>query len=399
MRNPEFAPFPTDEYIARFDKARAEMETRELDALIVTSQENVVYFSGLQTIGWDSKHRPLAVILPRAKNCPPIMVLPETLYFVARETSWIDELRPWGGWRYPDAPTDPIVAIQLAIRDVLSDKSVIGLELGYGQRVGMSQSDFALLTANLGEAKIADASELLWALRMIKSPREADALRKACAATSAAFQAGFQALRAGMTEKELAGLMFSTMAAETNERPGFMMVRSGIRKYGMVNVLPFPKPMVEGELVVVDAGAKYKDYWADFMRMASIGEPTSEQRRFFDADLESQSAGVAALKPGAVAGDIFDICNNVLIARGLGEHAKIERIGHGVGLDMHEPPSIGRGSKTVIEPGMVLTVEPIFSDQPNYQLGNFALEDVVLITEAGQEILSLFPKELHIVRS
>ncbi|HBY96780.1 MAG: Xaa-Pro peptidase family protein [Ardenticatenaceae bacterium] len=399
MRNPEFAPFPTDEFVARYKKAQRLMEEQGIDALLLTSKENVIYFSGLQTIGWDSKHRPLGVIIPRAEGREPIMVLAETLFYVARETSWIEELRPWGGWRYPSAPSDPVIGIQQAIAELELTKGTIGMELGYGQRLGMSQSDYSMLVGGLPDANIVDMGDLLWQLRMIKSPREIEVIRKVCAATTAAFEAGFAAMRAGMTEKELAGIMFARMAEETNDRPGFMMVRSGPRKYGMVNVHPFNKPMNKGELVVVDAGATYKDYWADFMRMASIGEPTAEQRRFFEADLESQKVGVAAVKPGIPTREIFDASYNVLMETGFAEHARLERIGHGVGLDVHEPPSIGRGTTTIVQPGMILTVEPIFSDQPNYQIGNFALEDVVLVTETGHEVLSLFPKELHVVRT
>ena len=232
---------------------------------------------------------------------------------------------------------------------------------------------------------------------MIKSPLEIEALRKACAATTSAFEKGFSALRPGMREKELAGIMFAEMARHTDERPGFMMVRSGPRKYRMANVLAFDKPMRAGELVVVDSGAVYKDYWADFMRMSSIGEPTKEQRRFFDATLESQQAGVDKLAPGVTAHDIFSACNDVLVAHGLADYVTFERLGHGVGLDMHEPPSMARGSELVVRPGMVLTVEPVFWDRPDGKVGNFALEDVVVVTEEGHEVLSLFPKDLHIV--
>jgi Xaa-Pro aminopeptidase len=398
MRNPEFAPFPTEEFVARLQKAQRLMAEQGIDALLLTGKENVIYFSGLQTIGWDSKHRPLGVIIPQAADQEPLMVLPESLFHVARETSWIDELRPWGGWRIPGSPPDPVVGIQQAVAELGLTHGTIGLELGYGQRIAMSQADYVTLTIGLPDVNFVDESDLLWQLRTIKSPREVEAIRKVCAATTAAFESGFAAMRAGMTEKELAGIMFARMAQETNERPGFMMVRSGTRKYGMVNVTPFDKPLNKGELVVVDAGATYEDYWADFMRMASIGEPTAEQRRFFETELEAQQAGVAAIKPGVTTGEVFDACYSVFVKRGFTEHARLERIGHGVGLDVHEPPSIGRGTTTVIQPGMILTIEPIFSDLPNYQIGNFALEDMVLVTETGHEVLSLFPKELHVIK-
>jgi Xaa-Pro dipeptidase len=396
MRDPEYAPFPADEYAARVKKARVLMAEQDIDVLLVSSKENVVYFSGLQTIGWDSKHRPLMVLICQDSSKPVVMVLPESLSRVAYETSWIDELRPWGGWRMKDATPDPITGMHQAFAELDLDGKTVGLELGYGQRIGMSLSDYQALVHGLDGCRLVDASDLLWQLRMIKSPREIEALRKVCHATTRAFAAGFAALRAGVSEKEVAGIMFAEMARETNERPGFIMVRSGLRKYPMMNVQPFDKPIECGDLVVVDAGAVYKDYWSDFMRMAAIGEPTAEQRRFFDATLESQQAGVDKVAPGVTGGDIFSACYDVLVRRGLREHATIERVGHGVGLDMHEPPSLARGSNVVVRPGMVLTVEPVFWDQPDARIGNFALEDMVVVTDDGHEVISLFPKELYI---
>lgn len=397
INHPEYAPFPVDEYLDRVNRIRGEMRIRDIDALIVTSKENVVYFTGLQTIGWDSKHRPIVVIIPCDEHQPVVMVLPETLLNVAHETSWVNNLKPWGGWRVKDAAPDPITGAGQIMRELgLADRR-IGFELGYGQRLGMSQADYEGLRAQLPAAVIVDGSDALWQVRMIKSPREVDALRKVCDATTKAFEDGFAALHEGMNEREIAGVMFSRMATETNDRPGFVMVRSGPRKYPMMNVLPFDKPMNRGDLIVVDAGAVYRDYWADFMRMACMGEPTAEQRRFFDATLESQQAGVDIVRPGITGHEIFQACYDVLVKRGLKDHATIERVGHGLGLDVHEPPSLARGSEVVVRPGMVLTVEPVFWDKPNGRIGNFALEDVVVVTEDGYELLSLFPKHLHIV--
>jgi len=397
MHNPEFAPFPTEEYLARYEKARELMAEKGMDALVVTGKENVVYFSGIQTIGWYSKHRPLGVVLPHGADRKPMIVLHESLLSVARETSWIEDVCPWGGKRFSQEPPDPAGGFRKALSDLDLVHSTIGMELGYGHRLGISHTDFMTLKCSVAEAKFVDGSDLLWELRMIKSLREIEALRKACEATTAAFEEGFDSLRVGMTEKELAGIMFARMAKETHERPGFVMIRSGPRKYGMVNVEPFYKPIHRGELIVVDAGALYKDYWADFMRMACMGPVTAEQRRFFEAEVESLQAGVKVTRPGVTTGEIFEACFSVLLTRGFGEYLALERVGHSLGLDMHEPPSIARGGTIVVKAGMVLTIEPIFSDRPNYRIGNFGLEDVVLVTETGCEILSHFPKELHVV--
>ncbi len=389
-----YSPFPRSEYEYRLARIRKVMAAQKLDGLLLTSKENVVYLSGLQTIGWDSKHRPLGLIVP-TEDRMPVLVVAESLEYVAQESSWIEDVRLWGGVRVPGAPADPIIAIQQAVRDLRLTTGRIGWELGYGTRLAMPQADYEALRAALPEMKVVDGADALWKVRMIKSPAEVEAIRQACAATSRAFATGFKAIREGMTERQLAGILFGELAS-TNHRPGFVMIRSGRLKYRMINVEPFDKPMVRGDLVVVDLGATYKDYWSDFMRMASIGTPTKEQRAFFDCDLAAQKAGVAVIRPGIPTKTIFQACADVIKELGFAEHARIERVGHGVGLDVHEPPSIAHNSETLVEPGMVLTVEPIFFDRPDGKIGNFALEDVVAVTETGHEVLSTFPKDLWI---
>ncbi len=395
---PAYPMFPNEEFEARVAKARALMDARGIDALLLTAKENVVYFSGIRTIGWNSKHRPMGLVIARSNAKPVISILPETLYEVSWQSSWLDELRPWGGWRRADAAPDPLTAFHDACKELGVDRGKIGLELGYGQRIAMSQEDYDDLRKRLSGVTFVDAGPLLWELRMIKSPLEIEALKKACDATTKAFERGFSCLRPGMTERELAGIIMSELALQTGELPDFLMVRSGKLKYGMVNVAPFEKPMVPGDLVVVDVGANYNYYWSDFMRMASIGEPSAEQRRFMDAELASQQAGVDVIRPGIKLHEIFDACYERLIEHGMKEHVPgLERVGHGLGLDVHEPPSIAKGSNVIVQPNMVLTVEPIFWDRPDHVVGNFAIEDIMVVTETGHEVISTFPKELYVV--
>jgi Xaa-Pro aminopeptidase len=399
-REPAYAMFPTEEFLARVEKARTLMEKRGIDALLLTAKENVIYFTGIRTIGWNSKHRPMGVVIPRDNSKPVVSVIPETLVDVSFHSSWVDDIRPWGGWRVANADPDPLTGFQRACESLGVDKGTIGLELGYGQRIAMSQDDFKILTNGLPGATFVDAGTLVWDLRIIKSPREVDMLRKACDATDKAFEKGFKSIHPGMTERELGGIIMSELALQTDELPGFIMVRSGPMKYGMVNVAPFEKPLNPGDLVVVDVGANYNYYWSDFMRMASIGEPSAEQKRFFAAEIDSQQAGVDVIKPGIPLHDIFDACYEKLMEHGMKDHVPgLERVGHGLGLDVHEPPSIGKGIEVIAQPGMILTVEPIFWDRPNHVVGNFAIEDVIAVTETGQELLSKFPKTLYIAEA
>lgn len=96
--------------------------------------------------------------------------------------------------------------------------------------------------------------------------------------------------------------------------------------------------------------------------------------------------------------EVFNACYGELVNRGLKEHVPgLKGVGHGLGLEVHEPPSIIRGSDTVIQPGMVLTVEPIFWDQPDHRTGKYAIEDNILVTEDAHEVMSTFSKELFVV--
>jgi len=399
MHQPEYALFPTQEYLNRVEKARNLMEKQGIDALLLTEKVNVIYFTGLRTIGWTSKHRPMGVVVPRSKDHPVVIVIPENLYEVSHHCSWVTEISAYGGWRRTDVAPDPLTAFQNTCQSICGGKGVIGLELGYGTRVGMTQTDFKDLESRLKEYSLVDASSLLWDLRMIKSPNEIEAIRKVCDATSKGFERGFSAIYPGMSERDLAGIIMSELALQTDELPGFLMVRSGPLKYGMVNVEPFEKTLNPGDIVVTDVGATYKYYWSDFMRMACIGEPSPDQKRIFAGELAAQQAGVDVIKPGIKMHEIFDACYNTLMDHGLKEHVPgMERVGHGVGLDVHEPPSIAKGSSEIVQPGMILTVEPIFWDQPNHTIGNFALEDMVLVTETGHEVLSTFPKDLYVVK-
>lgn len=394
--DPEFATFPVSEYRRRHAAVSARMRERGIDALLVTSKENVVYFSGIQTIEWISKHRPMGLIVPVEPRAP-VLVIPETLVAVARETSWVEEVRPWGGVRIADAPADPVTAMERTLVELGLQDATIGFEHGYGQFLRFPKYQYDDLLARVPGVKVVDGADAIWRTRAIKSDLEAEAMRRVCAATDRAFEEGFAALREGMSEREIAAIMYARMARETGEQPEFMMVRSGKRKYGMSNVPPFDKKVEKGDLVVVDAGARYKNYVSDFMRMACIGEPSKDQRYMFDADLRAQIAGVEAVRPGATTGDVFDACYKVLADAKLTEHAKIARVGHGIGLEVHEWPSVDKGGEIALEPGMIITVEPIFSDRPNAQIGNFAIEDLVLVTPTGHEVLSKYPKELHLV--
>ena len=391
----EYSQFADEEYVGRYQRFQEAIGASNLDAVIVTAKENVLYFSGLQTVGWDTKTRPLALIM--AKGEEPIFVLPESLESVGEETSWVSKRYLWGGWRIKDAAKNPVEGIVAVLRQMGLEKARIGMEFGEEMYLAMHMTEFFDLQKQLPQATLTDAAQLIWELRVIKTPREIEYLRKACDATCKSFERGFEVMRAGMSEQELAGAMFEEMAKQTTYKPGFVVVRSGRLKYKMVNVPPFKdKCMENGEMILLDAGATYNDYWCDMMRMANIGGPSDEQLAFFQAEKQAQWAAVQTLRAGVLACDVVAAAVEVFDRLGFSEHVgTMERIGHGVGLDVHEPPNIAATNSQPLKAGMVVTVEPIFRDKDG-RVGNFGIENNLLITDTGYEDLTPLSRDLFI---
>jgi Xaa-Pro aminopeptidase len=399
MKSIDFSPFPAEEYKTRVKKARKLMDEKGVDVLLVSSREHIVYFTGLQHIGWQiySTRTDLATVIPREGDV--ISIVPGGYYAAAEKQTWVEN-RVWGDRcppKFKGASPTLLEAIKQLLEELRLSKGTIGMELGPYTRIGWCQADFEAFRNALPKANIIDASEILWRLRSIKSDAEIDAIRKACAATDEAFRVGFESMRPGMTERELGTLLYVIMTEQTGYRPAFVVIRSGLSKYDMVSCPPFDKKMEKGDIVVVDLGATYKDYMSDFMRMACIGAPTKEQQAYFDVELSSQIAGVEAVRPGIKAKEICNACVRVIEEKGYANKVTpVPRVGHGIGLEGGEPPRLTCESEVVMEPGMIIAVEPIFTDL-DAKIGSFAIEDNILVTETGREVLSKFPKDLWIV--
>jgi len=392
-----YSQFPDEEFVGRYERFQGLLNESDLDAVVVTAKENVLYFSGLQTVGWDTKTRPVALIMARGEE--PIFVLPESLESVGHETTWVSKLALWGGWRVKEAAKNPIDGVVNTLKSLGLDKGRIGMEFGEEMYLAMHMTEFFDLQRQLPAAKLMDAAPLIWELRMIKTPREIDYLRKACTATCKAFERAYAVIAEGMSEQDLAGEMFQEMTKQTSFSPGFVVVRSGPLKYKMVNVPPFPgKNLEKGDMILLDAGAKYNDYCCDMMRMANIGGPTDEQLAFFEAESQAQWAGVQTLRDGVPAKDVVSAAVEAFDRLGFMEHVgTMERIGHGVGLDVHEPPNIAASNDQRLRSGMVVTVEPIFRDKEG-QVGNFGIENNLLITDDGYEDLTPLSRDLFVAR-
>src|SRR5262245_54826360 len=395
-----YGEFPVDEYRRRYARACRVMEERGLDALLVTENLNVRYFSGYLSMLWVSRFRVMAALLPRDPSLGPTLIVPGQETGNALATSWIADLAT-----YPDQE-EPVPYLASAIREKVA-AGRIGLELGFGHRLGMTVEQLEALRRELSGVELVSGTPLIQAVKMVKSPAEVERVRRACEISQAGVRAGWEALRPGMTEKELAAVMSSTMYAEGAEfgpQPSFLVYMSGPDRYQTLNALASDKPIVEGDLVLIDGGAVYGGYSTDFIRQASLGEPTADQRRWFEIAIEANEAAVAAIRPGVTGADVYEAGVAVFEREGLMDFNALNIVGHGTGMEIHELPWLGErdtvySAETVLEPGMVVCIEPVIAgmDGPDWHSGAFIVEDKVLVTETGSEILTAaLDKELWV---
>jgi Xaa-Pro aminopeptidase len=375
--------FSAEEYRQRYARLQAALGEIDADVLLVTSEANFNYFTGyIAAHPWASYSRNLIGILPRA--APPLLIVPASLEGQAREQTWIEEIRT-----YETIGSAPVESMAAAFRDLGLEAGRIGAELGYEQRLGISHLDYQRLQAALPAATFVDAASAIWSLRTRKSATEIAALREACRVTDVALEQFFAELDAAMTEREMARRLGSLLLEAGADRVGWVMMTSGAGHYHRTFGIPRDRIVEPGEMVWFDVSAIVDGYGADFDRAAVRGGPTPEQQRLQAFAQEATQAGIAAIRPGAPVAGIVEAVNASLRAAGIDPPAG--RIGHGLGLLSTEPPDISLDDPTILEPGMVITVEPALI----YDHGIYQVEQNIAVTETGHEVLSHAPWEIH----
>jgi len=243
-----------------------------------------------------------------------------------------------------------------------------------------------------GAARLIDAGARLREMRLVKQPGELDRLERAARVTDDVCRRILAALRPGRSELETARELDAMIGAATAGLAFQTIVQSGPNS-ALPHLRPGGRRLAPGDLVLLDFGAAVDGYHADITRMAVIGEPDQRQREVHRVVLEAHDAAIAAVRPGVTAGQVDAAARAVIAAAGLGDHF-IHRVGHGLGLEVHEDPSLDPGSDLVLSPGMVFTVEPgVYI--PGW--GGVRIEDDVAVEEAGARLLTHTERSLRVV--
>jgi Xaa-Pro dipeptidase len=249
-----------------------------------------------------------------------------------------------------------------------------------------------VVTSRTGASELVDIAPEIRRLRLRKDAGEIETLARAAAITDEAFVRALARLRAGASEIEVA-LMFGAAIGELGASLSFATLAQSGPNSAMPHLEPSSRKLSKGDLVLLDFGAAVDGYKADSTRMAVIGEPTARHREIHDVVLRAHDAAIAAVRPGVMTGEVDAAARRVIDAAGYGKNF-FHRIGHGLGLEAHEDPSLDPGSTTPLEAGMVFTIEPgVYV--PGY--GGVRIEDDVVVTEDGVRVLTKADRSLHVV--
>jgi len=387
-RPPVWPDFPIDEYRQRYARLIALMDREEFGALVLTQEEPVRYLSGYNSVIW-AVGRWLPTVLVATRD-PRQSVLIASSFDAgcAAGTSWVPTVDT-----YADLAEIPgKVHKHLSAAGVSPE--TVGVEFGPGSFMALPQHLAVQITGERGRPR--DCGRLISALRMIKSPAEIERIRRAVAAAVAGYQAGLDAAKAGMTEKELVAIIGSTMyrnGATAGTKPLFVNCVSGRARYPLVDSPASDNVIGDGDIVFVDGGGACDGYVSDILRIIGVGTIRDQDRRYAAAAADATEAMVGALQPGVRVSELMDIADSAVTAAGVTEQVG-EVAGHGIGLELWERPLIRRhddpDDDVAVQPGMVLCVEPILAPpHPDGGLaGIFVIEQQVLVTPDGCDVLS-----------
>jgi Xaa-Pro aminopeptidase len=233
------------------------------------------------------------------------------------------------------------------------------------------------------------APDLIERLRAVKDADELSRMRQSARLISDVWTAAVRSVRPGVSERAVAADIERSMKLQGASGPSFESIVASGPRSAWPHARPTPKLLRKNELVVLDQGAILRDYCSDMTRTVFLGRSTNRVRSLYDAVLHAQEAAISAIRPGVSAASVDAAARKVFKQSGL-ERYFTHSTGHGLGLEIHEMPRLGRGEETLLEEGMVVTVEPgVYVER----LGGIRIEDEVLVTAQGAEVLTSASRE------
>jgi Xaa-Pro dipeptidase len=371
------AGFEIGEYHMRLHQVQARMADLDLAALLLTTEADVRYLSGFLTRFWESPTRPWFLVVPAQGD--PVAVIPSIGDALMRRT-WISDIRTWRAPRYED---DGVSLLGETLAEFVPLGARIATPSGNGTHLRMPLSDWTRLQDSVeGRVFVGDGG-LMSRQRMVKSEAEIARIAHSCRIAERAFARVPEIAAVGVPVGEVFRRFQVLCLDEGADWVPYLAGGAGQGGYADVISPATAEPLAAGDVLMLDTGLVCKGYFCDFDRNFSVGSPTPATMDAHARLIEATHAAFDAAKPGGTVAALFAAMDRV--TSGGRDSSDAGRLGHGLGLQLTEPPSLIPDDDTVLEPGMVLTLEP------GIDLGHGRImvhEENIVIREDGADWLS-----------
>lgn len=369
--------FTTDEFRARCAKAQALMAQEGLDALLLTTEPEVRYVTGFLTRFWESPTRPWYVIVPQSGD--PVAVIPSIGAHLMRQ-SWISDVRTW---RAPDYQDDGVSLLADALAEIVPTRGRIGVPSGPETHLRMPLEDWARLRDALAPRQVTGDAQIMRRLRMVKSDHEIAKIAHSCQIADRSFARIAESAALGRPLEEVFRRFQMLCLEEGADWVAYLAGAAGPGGYGDVISPAGATPLARGDVLMLDTGLVWDGYFCDFDRNFVLETALPGVDAAYTRLIDAADAAFEQARPGITASQLFHVMDDIVTGGAGGSDAG--RLGHGLGMQLTEGPSLLPADHTVLEPGMVLTLEPGIKIAPGR---NLVHEENIVITATGADYLS-----------
>ena len=381
--------FEVSEYENRLDNIQKLMHQSRMDAILLTTQADIEYYTGFKTQFFQSPTRPWYVLIP--SNEKPKAIIP-TIGESGMKGTWLDDIQTWIS---PNPEDDGISLLLSTIKSLTIKHKCLGVPKSQESVLRMPLDDYENLVKSLDGIEIKDANKILRQVRLIKSTAEIEKIKHICQLTSQGFKDLNHLLKAGESEHENCKRFKQHLLSLGVDDTPYMVAGSGKDGYGSIIMGPGDKIIEEGDLFIVDTGSVFDSYFCDFDRNYAFGFICDEAKKAYQVVFDATDAGFKAAQVGNTTSDVYHAMNNVMQKGGaLGN--SVGRLGHGLGLQLTEWPSNTATDNTILEPGVILTLEPGMEYLPGKEMVHE--ENIVITTNGPEWLTKRAPEELPIIQ-
>ncbi|MBS3794317.1 MAG: aminopeptidase P family protein [Candidatus Thorarchaeota archaeon] len=364
----------TSVYKRRLSAVEDLILSKNADMAFVTPSPTFQYLTGL---AYEMRERLVSLIIQPERD--PILVVPSFELSEISQRTWIDDFLSWSEEKDPYRLISERLDMTNSETNILLDDSTsLGIFWKLEKALGGFNSTSSI-------------TPLIDKMRLRKSKDEIELMKKSGRVIEDAIMIAFKGAKTGMTERQLKQIVMNEIIKHGAD-PTFAAVQFG-ENSALPHAEPSNRELQEKDVVLLDCGCAIDGYNTDMTRVGVVGEPTEKQREVYDVVVKAQKTALDEIGPGLSCGSADGIARSVIESEGYGKYFT-HRLGHGIGLQVHEAPYLVRGNSLKLAPGMTHSVEPGV-----YLPGEFGIrmEDLVHITEDGVELLTFAPRDFVVI--